>query len=161
MKKLHKLMIICFSMLLAMNNAHATNPNIFQHTVNKPMKQVYAGLYSALEEDGFYVVFEANIGQNLSRFADKWGEDYNRNKLDGIRSMVFCNGWYANAVSNLDPSMLALCPLSLTLIEREAKTTVLFVKPTSIAAASPAKKLLLRIENDVITVIKQSMALKK
>ena len=125
------------------------------------MDQVYGPLYKALEEADFYVVFEANIGRNLSRFADKWGENYNRNKLDGIRSMVFCNGWYANAVSNADPSLLALCPLRLTLIERKGVTTVLFAKPTAIAADSPASKVLQRIEQEVITVIKQAIAIKK
>ncbi len=44
---------------------------------------------------------------------------YNRSKLSAIRSMVFCNGWYANQVSNKDPHMLALCPLHMTLIEKE------------------------------------------
>jgi len=160
MKMIHKLMIFCFCLVIALTTAQAASPNVFEHTAEKTMEQVYGPLYKALEDEGFYVVFEANIGRNLSRFADKWGENYNRNKLDGIRSMVFCNGWYANAVSNADPSLLALCPLRLTLVEREGKTTALFAKPTAIAADSPARKVLHRIENEVITVIKQSMALK-
>ena len=57
--------------------------------------------------------------------------------------------------------MLALCPLSLTLIERDKKTTALFARPTVIAKGSKAEKVLLRVENDVIAVIKQSMSLKK
>jgi len=75
--------------------------------------------------------------------------------------MVFCNGGYANAVSNADPSMLALCPLRLTLIERNGSTTALFARPTVIAADSPARKVLEKVEKDVITVIKQSMTVKK
>ena len=156
MKIIHKLIIFC--LVMAVSAAQAASPNVFEHTVEKSMEQVYPSLYKALEDEGFYVVFEANIGRNLSRFADKWGENYNRNKLDGIRSMVFCNGWYANAVSNEDPSLLALCPLRLTLIEREGKTTVLFAKPTAIAADSPARKVLQRVENEVIAVIRQSIA---
>ncbi len=114
-------------------------------------------MYKGLESEGFYVVFEANIGRNLARFSEKWGENYNRNKLDGIRSMVFCNGWYANAVSNADPSLLALCPLRMTLIEKDGKTTALFAKPAVIAADSPAHKVLQRIEDEVISAIKKSM----
>lgn len=160
MKMFYKLIIINICLVLSIGAALAANPNVFEHSIDKPMDQVYSALYKALEEDGFYVVFETNIGRNLSRFAEKWGENYNRNKLDGIRSMVFCNGWYANAVSNADPAMLALCPLSLTLIERNGKTTALFAKPAAIAAASPAAKVLKRVENDVIAVIKQSMVIK-
>ena len=157
MKMIYKLMLFCLCLLMPLVPVQAVSPNVFEHTVERSMQQVYAPLYKALEDEGFYVVFEANIGRNLSRFAEKWGENYNRNKLDGIRSMVFCNGWYANAVSNADPSLLALCPLRLTLIERDGKTTALFAKPTVIAADSPARKVLQRIEDEVIAVIKQSM----
>jgi uncharacterized protein (DUF302 family) len=121
------------------------------------MSQVYADVYKGLENAGFYVVFEADIGANISRFAEKWGEDFNRNQLDGIKSMVFCNGRYANAVSNADPDMLALCPLRMSLIEKAGKTSALFVRPSVIAAASPAKPLIETIESEVITAIKQAM----
>ncbi|MFN2330189.1 MAG: hypothetical protein ABR612_14875 [Chromatocurvus sp.] len=33
---------------------------------------------SPLEEAKFFVVFEPDIGENLSRFAERWGEDHNR-----------------------------------------------------------------------------------
>ena len=141
--------------------AHAQSPHVFERQIQLPMNQVYDRLYKALEDDGFYVVFEANIGKNLSRFAEKWGENYNRNQLDGIRSMVFCNGWYANAVSNADPAMLALCPLRLALIEKNASTTILFARPTVIAGDSPARQILTRVENDVIAVIEQTLSKSK
>ena len=157
MKKRNKLMILVVFLLSWTGMAYAVSPNVFEYSIEKPMEQVYAPLYKALEEEGFYVVFEADIGRNLSRFAEKWGDNYNRNKLGGIRSMVFCNGWYANEVSNADPSLLALCPLRLTLIERKGSTTALFARPTAIAMNSPAKKILQQLEQDVMAVIKQSM----
>ena len=137
--------------------AQAAEPAVFDMGVQRPMGPVYDALYKALEADGFYVVFEVNMGKNLSRFAEKWGDNYNRNQLDGIRSMVFCNGWYANAVSNLDPSMLSLCPLHLSLIEKAGETRVLFARPTVIAAGSPALKVVRRIEDDVIAVIRNTL----
>ncbi len=69
----------------------------------------------------------------------------------------FCNGWYANKVSNLDPDMLGFCPLHLTLIEREGKTTVLFNRPSAIAQNSPAKDLLIKIESEVIGAIQKGL----
>ncbi|HEY9052977.1 MAG TPA: DUF302 domain-containing protein [Gammaproteobacteria bacterium] len=152
---LRKIMILAAFLLT--QTVQAANPNVFELSVNKTMAEVYGPLYKALEDDGFFVVFEADIGANLSRFAEKWGENYNRSKLDGIRSMVFCNGWYANAVSNADPTMLALCPLRLSLIEKQGKTSVLFVKPTAIAGDSPARDILQRVENDVTGVIRKTL----
>ena len=79
------------------------------------------------------MVFGPNVGKNLERFSDKWGGDYNRNKLLAIHSMVFCNGWYVKKVSNPDPDMLGFCPLHLTLFERDGNTTLLFNRPCMIA----------------------------
>jgi uncharacterized protein (DUF302 family) len=130
---------------------------VYKQQVDKPLSEVYGQLYKSLENARFFVVFEPNIGENLARFSDKWGDEYNRNNISAIRSMVFCNGWYANKVSNLDPDMLGFCPLHLTLIEREGKTTVLFNRPASMAGNSPAKELLKTLENEVIEAIKQGM----
>ena len=101
------------------------------------------------------MVFEANLGKNLSHFAQRWGKDYNKNKLDEIRSMVFCNAWYANRVSNADPSMLALCPLHITLTHKQGVTEMLFIRPSQVAKNSPAKKIATELENDVIKTIER------
>ena len=53
--------------------------------------------------------------------------------------------------------MLALCPLSLTLIEKDGKTTALFARPTVTAADSPAKDIVAELEGAVIAAIKQGM----
>lgn len=152
MKKVFAALLILLSFQLQANES-----NVFEYSVNDDLDDVYSRVYKGLEDDGFYVVFEANIGRSISRFADKWGDDYNKNKLDGIRSMVFCSGWYANQVSNKDPSMLALCPMRMTLIEKNGKTTALFAKPSVIAAHSPALPILQRLENEVTNAIKKSM----
>lgn len=142
-------------MLLAMmlTRAAIAANTVFSITVDKPVDAVYNSVYQSLEASRFYVVFEPDIGKNLANFAERWGDDYNRNKLSAIRSMVFCNGWYANRVSNLDPGMLGLCPLHATVIGRDGKTTVLFNRPSVIAANSPALKLVTQIENEVIEAI--------
>ena len=130
---------------------------IYKQQVEKPLSLVYDSVYISLEKARFFVVFEPYIGKNLARFSDKWGDDYNRNNISAIRSMVFCNGWYANKVSNLDPDMLGFCPLHLTLFEREGKTTVLFNRPGMIAQNSPARELLMKIESEVIEAIRQGL----
>lgn len=153
LKKIKYSLAVCMMGLFSLH-LQAANTAIYKQTVDLPMDKVYPSVYKTLEDARFYVVFEPFISKSISRFADKWGDDYNQNKLSSIRSMVFCNGWYANKVSNADPDMLALCPLRLSLYEKAEKTTIVFARPSIIAEQSPAKGLLLEIENAVIQAIK-------
>ena len=137
--------------------AESSENVVYRQQVDKPLAEIYDRLYKSLEDARFYVVFEPDIGASLARFSEKWGDDYNQSKLTAIRSMVFCNAWYANRVSNQDPDMLGFCPLHLTLIERDAKTVVLFNRPGVIAKSSPAKELLTQIETEVIAAIQKAM----
>jgi len=127
MKKMKRWLIaLLLTWTITGSSAEQGPDGVYLAQVDQPLAVVYDRVYKSLEDARFYVVFEPNIGANLAGFAEKWGDDYNRNKLSAIRSMVFCNGWYANKVSNLDPNMLGFCPLHITLIERDGKTTVLF-----------------------------------
>ena len=146
------LLILC----LGFSSVHAES-GVFIYSVAKPIEQIYDKLYKSLEDARLYVVLEPDIGKNLSGFAERWGDEYNRNRLTAIRSMVFCNGWYANQVSNRDPHMLALCPLSLTLIEKDGETTALFARPSVIAADSPAAEIVAELESHVIAAIRNGM----
>ena len=156
-KSYMKTILLSLAMLMTWS-LQAAESTIYKQVVNKPMDKVYPAVYKALEDARFYVVFEPNIGKNLKRFAEKWGDDYNQSKLSHIRSMVFCNVWYANAVSNVDPDMLGLCPLRISLYEKQGETVVLFAKPTVIATQSKAKDVLQNVEDEVIAAI-QSGAL--
>lgn len=127
--------------------------SVYERRIKRNEPEVYKELFSALENNGYFVVFETNIGKNLSRFAQRWGDDYNKNKLDSIRSMIFCNGWYANKVSNADPKMLAICPMHVTITFKKGVTSILYVRPSQVAKDSPAKKIAEEIEQDVIRII--------
>ncbi|MBT8120819.1 MAG: DUF302 domain-containing protein [Gammaproteobacteria bacterium] len=146
-------------MILSAATAYADSDiqAVYKQQIDKPLAEVYGSLYKSLENARFFVVFEPNIGENLARFSGKWGDDYNRNNISAIRSMVFCNGWYANEVSNLDPDMLGFCPLHITLFEQQGITTVLFNLPGTVAEEGPAKKLLMTIEKEVIEAIRQGL----
>ena len=103
------------------------------------------------------VVFEPDIGQNLARLGPQWGEDYNRNRLTAIRALVFCNARLANQLGNQDPTLLALCPMHITLIERDGKTIALFTRPTVLGADSPALPTAREIEDGVIAAIEDAL----
>ena len=130
-------------------------PSVYVKKVKGEFSATYKKVFTALENNGYFVVFEPNIGKNLSNFAQRWGKNYNKNDLEAIRSMVFCNAWYANEVSNMDPDMLALCPLHITLTHKKGVTSILFVRPSQIAADSPAKKVVTELELDVIRAVEQ------
>lgn len=153
MQKVIVFLLLCFG---ALGATHA-NDMIFEASAAMPMGEAYDRVYKALEERRMWIVFEADIGKNLSGFADRWGEEFNEQKLEGIRSMVFCNGWYANQVSNRDPSMLALCPQRLTIIHKQGQSTVLFVRPSQVAGDSPARSRLAELEEEVIAAINEAL----
>jgi hypothetical protein len=155
MKKLAGMWIFAGACLLS--SMVYAGSSVFEVSVNRPIAEVYDRVYKSLEDNRFYVVFEPDIGSNLSGFAERWGDNYNRNRLSAIRSLVFCNAWYANQVSNRDIAMLALCPMHMTLIEKNGVTTALFARPTVIAADSPARDILAELENEVIAAIREAM----
>lgn len=139
-------------------NKARVNPLVYERTVPGDMDDVYKYVFTALENNSYFVIFEPNIGKNLSYSAKRWGDDYNKNKLNSIRSMIFCNAWYANKISNIDPSMLALCPLRLTLYSKDKETHILFVRPGKVAESSKAHKVAKELEDDVIRTIEVAIA---
>ena len=149
--------IIAIALLVFSHAAFSDSSAVYEKSVSQEMETTYQHVYKALEDNGFYVIFEPNIGKNLAGFSEKWGKDYNQNKLDSIRSMVFCSAWYANQISNADPSMLALCPLHVTLTSKAGRTTVLFVKPGTVAKGSKAEKIAKQLEKDVIQSLESGL----
>ena len=154
---------LLFIVLIALfNSAFATsevaiNPAVFAHSARLPFDEAVKAVSNKLDDAGYAVVDELAISNNLRKMAKKWGDDYNRNQLEGITSLVFCSGWYVNQVSNLDPQLLGLCPLHVTLTHKAGVTTVLFNRPTAIAQGSPAAKVLKEAEDEVIQAIEAAL----
>lgn len=131
---------------------------VYEKKVRGEFNKIYQKVFTALENNSYFVVFEPNIGKQLARFAQRWGDNYNKNKTEGIRSMVFCNAWYANEVSNQDPKLLALCPMHITLYHKEGYTHILYVRPSVVARGSGAEKIALEIEQDVLRSIEEGLS---
>lgn len=157
MKRTSRILLLALGLLLIAGQALADSSMIYEKDVNGKMNTVYQEVYTGLENNGYYVLYEPNIGRNLANFKQRWGNDYNKNKLESIRSMIFCNAWYANKISNADPQMLALCPLHISLIYKDGVTRILFIRPSLIATDSPAEKIALELEQDVIRTIESSI----
>jgi hypothetical protein len=144
-------------LLLLTGMARAELPGVLHWQLNQDIETVYGYVYRSLEENRFFVIFEPNIGKNLAGFSGRWGEDYNRSKLTGIRSMVFCNPWYTNQVSNLDPEMLALCPLHISLYEKDNSTHIVFVRISHVGEGSAAEPLLTELEDAVSAAVEAGL----
>ncbi|MEM9388334.1 MAG: hypothetical protein AAGA68_25000 [Pseudomonadota bacterium] len=136
---------------------HPEDP-IYQRSVMADQAAAYDAVYHSLEESRFWVIAEPNIGKSLAKNEERWGENYNRNGYEAIRSLVFCSPWYANELSNLDPRALAMCPFSATMLYREGQATVLFERPTTVVTEGPAKELVARLEAAVVEALDRAIA---
>ena len=130
---------------------------VYEKIIKGDFNKIYQKVFTALENNGYFVVFEPNIGKQLKRFKQRWGDKYNKNKIERIKSMIFCNAWYANEVSNTDPKLLAMCPMHITLTEKQGRVSLLFVRPSLIAKGSGAEKVALEIEQDVLRSIEEGL----
>jgi len=146
-----KLLFAC--LLLLWGGVAAAGSPLFKAEVEAPMPKVYQALYQALENQRLWVVFEADLGGTIAGMAERLGENYNRNGLQGMRALVTCNAWYANEVSNHDPDMLALCPLRVAVTHKDGKTRMLFARPSLHAQGSPALPVIEEVEKLVIDAI--------
>ena len=153
-------MKLTLTLLLALFslNALAESPAVYEKSFDLNMDTAYKRVYKALESNGFKVVYEIDMHDNLSKFAAKNAvKDFNVNQLEGIKSLVFCNGPLAVKISNADPAMLALGPLHLTLTQKEGKVSVLFVRPSVVAQGSKAEAPAKELEEKVIKAIESGM----
>ncbi|MBI2994903.1 MAG: DUF302 domain-containing protein [Gammaproteobacteria bacterium] len=144
--------VVLIGLLFHAQHAAASDP-IYRREIRGDFETVYQEIYRSLEEARFFVIFEADIGRNLAKNAERWGEDYNRNGFEGVRSMVICGPWYANQLLNLDPRMMAVCPMNVTLLYKSGVVTALFERLTAVAGDSPAAGVLWEIENTIVGAI--------
>ena len=147
------LAFLVFLLLVPFAGQAGEPPAVYSKRFAAGFETTYRNVHEALEDARFWVISEARISDNLARFAERWGEDYNRNGLDVIRSLSVCNPWYTNQIANHDPAMLALCPLSVTIYTRGEASHVLFARPSAHAGESPALDVLREVEDKIITAI--------
>ena len=138
-------------------NALGAPPAVYVKTVNMDLDTAYQRVYQALEKERFWVVFEADMGERMARFRDRWGEDYNRSKLSGVKSMVFCHIWWTNQIANADPDMLAMCPLHVSLYERDGKTSLVMLRPSVLAKGSNAQEPAEKLEAELVGILEDAL----
>jgi len=141
-------------LLLALSLSLWAN-SVYVKTFDAPMKEVYTKLLASFDASKLIVVSEINI---LDKFhhaglPEKFGKNFNTNNLTGIKAIIACNGWFGNEVANSDPLMMGFCPIRVTVIEKEGKTSILFVKSTIAPKDSKAYPTLEKLSAKVIKAI--------
>lgn len=126
---------------------------IHMREVNKPSGEVYNKLFTALENNAYFVIHEPDIGKSLARFSQRWGDDYNKNQITRFRSLVFLNAWHTNAITNIDPNLASLFPMHISLIQIKNKTRILFVLPSGVAGNTKAQAKVKEMEQEIIRLI--------
>lgn len=146
MKKI--LLILFFSLSLWANS-------VYVKTIDAPISEIYTKLLVSFDNSYLIVVSEINI---LEKFKDaglpkKFGKNFNTNNLTGIKVVIACNGWFGNQVANADPLMMGFCPIRVTVIEKDGKTSILFVRPSIAPKDSKAYAILEKLDAKVISAI--------
>ena len=128
---------------------------VYTKTYNAPMAEVYPKILTSFDNAHLIVVSEIDI---LGKFKaaglpEAFGKNFNTSKLTGIKAIIACNGWFGNEVANADPKMMAFCPVRVTLIERDGKTIITYVRATVANKDSKAYPTLVKLEAKVIKAI--------
>lgn len=145
--------LLSFLLLVAACPASSAGA-VYTRDINGDFERIYREVYTGLEQAGFHVVYEAFISDALAKHAGEWGDDYNRNHYEVVRSIVICSPSYANKILNLDPRMLAVCPINVTVLYKQGVATLLFERLASIDEASPAEGVLSEVDDSILGVLR-------
>lgn len=132
--------------------------SVYTKTFDESMDVLYPKVMASFKKAHLMVASEINI---LEKFKEaglpkKFGENFNTNNLTAIKAIIACNGWFGNEVANTDPEMMAFCPVRVTLVEKEGKTSVMYVRASVAPKDSKAYEILQKLEAKVISAIEAS-----
>jgi uncharacterized protein (DUF302 family) len=130
---------------------------VLRLATDQGLDAVYDKVHEALEAEKFWVVFEADMGSRMARLADEWGDDYNRNALEAVKSMVFCNIGWTNRIANADPDLLAMCPLHLSLYAKDGQTVIVMPRVSAMAEGSPGQEAAAQLEGELRRIIEGAL----
>lgn len=137
----------------------ASQSNVYVATFNNPISEVQENILIQFQVENLKVVWQLEILDEFKKHGldKKFGKNFNTTGLSGVSTLVVCNGKIGNAVMNADANMMAYCPVRITLTEKDGKTSVLFVRPSSAPKDSKAYPALVKLEKKVIKAIEDSM----
>ena len=151
-----KILLAC---IFSMSLWAAPISNVYSVTFDSPIDTVEKNMLNHFKSVKLVVPWKLDILEEFRKkgLDKKFGDEFNKAKLSSVRTIIACNGKFGNMIINADAKMMAYCPVRVTLTEKDNKTTVLFVRPSSAPRDSKAYKLLVKLEKKVIKAITDSM----
>ncbi len=133
--------------------------SVYTKSFDKKMNEVYPLVLASLDKSHLIVVSEIDILKkfNEAGLPKKFGKNFNTNHLANIKAIIACNGWFGNEIANSDPLMMAFCPIRITLIEQNEKTSIMYVRASVAPNDSKAYKMLQKLEAKVILAIESAI----
>lgn len=153
---MNRILVLALGCLMTLS-ANAATTTVYEKSAKMPLAEAVSHMESALKSHKLHVVTVIPVSKMLAKHKKEMGAKYNLSHLDGITGIVFCNGGIANAVSNDDPTLLAACPLHLTITEKDGVATALFARPSVIGSGDAAEPVLSKLEHMVTAAIDAGM----
>lgn len=147
---------IITALLFVLLSANLFASELYTKVVYDSLENYYPKLLKAISDNKMNVLYEMDL---IKQFKDKgyeerFGKDFNKNNLQSIKTLLICNGYVGNQVSNIDPAMMALCPIKLTVVqEANKKLIVTFLRHDSIEISKEVKELLTTLDKILINTI--------
>ena len=150
-----KILLVC---IFSISLWATSSTNVYKVTYNSSMDTIEKNLLNHFKSSKLVVPWKMDILEEFKKkgLDKKFGKKFNTSNLTSVRTIVACNGKFGNMIMNTDPDMMAYCPIRLTLVEKDGKTTVLFVRPSSAPRDSKAYKILVKLEKKVIKDIEDA-----
>ncbi len=148
-----KILLMCVLSLSLWANS------VYTVTYDKSIDEVESAILANFKKSKLVVVWKLDILEEFKKkgLDKKFGKNFNKAGLSGVRTIVACNGKFGNNIINADSTMMAYCPVRITLTEKDGKTTVLFVRPSTGPKESKAYPILVKLEKKVIGAIEGAM----
>jgi uncharacterized protein (DUF302 family) len=145
---------LLLALLLVLSTSVYAN-EIYKKEINLPIQEYFPRLKQAITANHMNVLYELNLIDKFKKsgYAKRFGKEFNKNKLKEVKTLLLCNGHVGNQVSNIDPDMMALCPIRLTLISQGKSTKVVFIKSSHVATSKKVKALLATLDQILINTI--------
>jgi uncharacterized protein (DUF302 family) len=142
---------------LAQTAAAATTNPIFERHVNAPIDQVFPKLVKSFTQHGLAVILQTDMESILKHQNEQAEKPELPVPATHVRSIVFCNAASVSRIFKLDPRMLAFCPMTVNVSERNGVTSVRFFRPTSIETETKARPELESLEKRITTSINAAL----
>jgi len=128
---------------------------IYKKEISLPIEKYYPKLKKAIRANHMNILYELDLLKKFKKsgYAKRFGKDFNKNHLKAVKTLLLCNGYVGNQISNIDPDMMALCPIRLTVISMASGTQVVFIKSDDLAKSRKVQRLLATLDEILIHTI--------